>query len=268
MKSDFEQRKANRIEAYRRLAQQNESLSSNLYNRASSMASVIPFGQPILVGHHSERRDRNYRDKIHFTYGKAFNASNKSEYYEGKAQRLENNSAISSDDPEAIKKLKKELAQLETLQEVMKEANKIVKSKRAGYTEELKIKDLQKMFPNSTEAQIKSLLEPDFCGRTGYPDYRLTNNNANINRIRKRIEQLTKLNQDTTTEEEINGVRIVDSVEDNRLQLYFPGKPSEEVRKDLKRNGFHWSPSLGCWQRFRSHYAKREAISIINNIQN
>ena len=23
--------------------------------------SVIPFGQPILIGHHSEKRDRNYR---------------------------------------------------------------------------------------------------------------------------------------------------------------------------------------------------------------
>lgn len=34
------------------------------YNAASKMAEVIPFGQPILVGHHSERRDRNYRSKI------------------------------------------------------------------------------------------------------------------------------------------------------------------------------------------------------------
>jgi hypothetical protein len=32
--------------------------------QAQGMASGIPFGQPILVGHHSEKRDRNYRERI------------------------------------------------------------------------------------------------------------------------------------------------------------------------------------------------------------
>ncbi len=31
---------------------------------ASRMMDGIPFGQPILVGHHSERRDRRYRERI------------------------------------------------------------------------------------------------------------------------------------------------------------------------------------------------------------
>ena len=38
------------------------------------MASVIPFGQPILVGHHSERRDRSYRDRIRSTEDRAVDA--------------------------------------------------------------------------------------------------------------------------------------------------------------------------------------------------
>jgi Domain of unknown function (DUF3560) len=29
------------------------------------MASVIPFGQPILVGHYSEKSDRRHRSRIH-----------------------------------------------------------------------------------------------------------------------------------------------------------------------------------------------------------
>src|SRR5713226_1456384 len=37
--------------------------SERLYNHAHEMASVIPFGQPILVGHHSEKRDRRYRER-------------------------------------------------------------------------------------------------------------------------------------------------------------------------------------------------------------
>ena len=34
-----------------------------------------------------------------------------------------------------------------------------------------------------------------------------------------------------------------------RLQLIFDGKPKEEVRNILKKNGFRWSPHYGAWQR-------------------
>ncbi|MEE8059026.1 MAG: DUF3560 domain-containing protein [Pseudomonadales bacterium] len=44
--------------------------SQTVYKRAKDMAPVIPFGQPILVGHHSEHRDRRYRDRIHNTFVK------------------------------------------------------------------------------------------------------------------------------------------------------------------------------------------------------
>ena len=42
-----------------RLAQQ----SSAAIESGMGRLRAIPFGQPILVGHHSERRDRNYRRK-------------------------------------------------------------------------------------------------------------------------------------------------------------------------------------------------------------
>ena len=38
-----------------------------------------------------------------------------------------------------------------------------------------------------SEDEIKQLREPDFCGRVGYPSFELTNNNANIKRIRDRM---------------------------------------------------------------------------------
>jgi hypothetical protein len=267
MKSDFEERKTKRLEAYQRLAKKNNSLSNSLQKQADKMSSVIPFGQPILIGHHSERRDRNFRSKISLTYGKTIEASNKSEYYNEKIEHMENSQTISSDDPDAVIKLKEKLEHLMALEEKMKAVNKIVKSKRAGYTEELKLMDLKNIFHQETEENLKELFKPDFLGRVGYPDYKLTNNNGNISRIKKRIEYLSKLNQESTTEEMINGIKIVDSVEDNRLQLYFPDKPSEKVRKGLKDCGFHWSRSLGCWQRFRSSYAKRTAQELIKQIQ-
>ncbi len=47
----------------------------------------------------------------------------------------------------------------------------------------------------------------------------------------------------------LQGVNLVQNVEANRVQLIFPGKPSADVRAELKARGFRWSPSEGAWQR-------------------
>lgn len=48
---------------------------------------------------------------------------------------------------------------------------------------------------------------------------------------------------------EINGVRIVENYDLDRLQMFFDGKPNNETISKLKHNAFKWSPSNGCWQR-------------------
>jgi len=60
MKQDFEERREKRIETAQQRALKNETESNFLYKKAKEMASMIPLGQPILVGHHSEKGDRNY----------------------------------------------------------------------------------------------------------------------------------------------------------------------------------------------------------------
>jgi hypothetical protein len=75
-----------RVERSEVRAEKAEKKSDQLFDKAKEMASIIPFGQPILVGHHSEKRDRNYRDRIHNTFGKAFEEQEKAEYYSGKAE--------------------------------------------------------------------------------------------------------------------------------------------------------------------------------------
>ncbi|CAL1519136.1 DUF3560 domain-containing protein [Chitinophaga sp. MM2321] len=79
-------RAARRAENAERKAGRAEQHSDDLYRKAKDMAAVIPFGQPIHIGHHSEKRDRNYRDKIHNTFGKSFAEAEKAEHYNSKAE--------------------------------------------------------------------------------------------------------------------------------------------------------------------------------------
>ena len=76
---------ADRAERFEALAEKTHDKANQLHSDAERMASVIPFGQPILIGHHSERSDRNYRDRIHNKYGKAFETFDKAKEYEEKA---------------------------------------------------------------------------------------------------------------------------------------------------------------------------------------
>ena len=125
----YEEKRQARIERLEEQAKKATNTASSLHNKAKTMASAIPFGQPILVGHHSEKRDRNYRKRIHSTFGKAFEANDKAEHYKDRAEAAKNNTAISSDDPEATKKLKAKIEKAERLQTTMKAANRIVRSK-------------------------------------------------------------------------------------------------------------------------------------------
>lgn len=48
---------------------------------------------------------------------------------------------------------------------------------------------------------------------------------------------------------EFPGLQLVKNFDMDRVQLVFPGKPSEEERQILKGAAFKWAPSQGAWQR-------------------
>ncbi|ETZ19129.1 DUF3560 domain-containing protein [Pedobacter sp. V48] len=245
MKHNFHQRKENRIEHAENMASKKEAESDQLYLRSKEMASVIPMGQPILVGHHSEKRDRNYRDKIHNTMGRSAAASNKAAYYAEKAESIKENDAIFSDDPEALLKLEQKLATLKGTQDFMKAANKAVrKNDRDGF---LKLKF-------GTAEMWEELIKPGHGGK-GFPSYRLTNNNATIRSTEQRIAVLKAQEVRTAVDIVVNGVRIFENREVNRLQLLFDGKPAAEVITQLKQHGFRWCRSEVAWQRHISNNA-------------
>ncbi|WP_106427983.1 DUF3560 domain-containing protein [Methylobacterium radiotolerans] len=211
--------------------------ADNLHKKARSMAGVIPFGQPILIGHHSESRDRNYRKRIHSTFGKAFAEMDNAQHYASKAAAV-GTGGISSDDPDAIAKLSKELEAMEASQERMKAANKVIRTKKTPEEREAAL--IAQGFTAATAAEI---LTPDFCGRVGFPSYALSNNTANMRRVRLRIEELEKRKASADLERQGNGFKYREDVAENRVMFLFDVKPDEATRTLLKRHGFKWSPS-------------------------
>jgi len=253
--NEYEAKKQRKIDRFNELAEKNRQKSDSLYGGAKSIGDMIPFGQPILVGHHSEGRHRRDLKRIDNRMRGSIEADKKAQYYAGKAHAMETNTAIFSDDPEAVTKLKEKIEGCQKTQEVMKLANKLVKKmvKVGPPWKEEELEELNKI----TGSKIGSkLLEPDFCGRIGFAGYMLTNNNANINRMKKRLKEFEAKSQDETKSYMIGEVEIVENVEENRLQVIFPGKPPQEMRTKLKSHGFRWSPYNKAWQRHLNNAGK------------
>lgn len=241
------ERRRERLEAR---AEKARAESARLHQHSHALVEHIPMGQPVLVGHHSEKRHRRTLDRSWNALGKAVAASEKADRLEARAAAV-GSAGISSDDPDSIDKLKEKLAKLEDKQNRMREANKAVRKGDDARLRELGF---------TSDAMIAAFKAPDFMGRVGFAGYELTNNNANIRRIRERIAHLERRQAEAAKveaetgeaqreHEAPNGVRIVENFEANRLQIFFPGKPSDEIRTQLKQAGFRWSRWEGAWQR-------------------
>lgn len=254
-----EEKRQARIERLRNRAANARRESTEFFEKSSKMADVIPFGQPIHIGHYSERSDRRYRNKIHETMGKSVKAGEKAEYYEQKAKAAENNNSIYLGDDDAVERLEKKLADLEKKQETMKETNKIIRSKKLSEIEKYnKLIEL-----GYTEDGVRDVFTPNFIGEIGFPRYSITNNVANIRKVKEQLERAKQMKSTDDKEYTIGEVRIVENYEENRLQLFFPGKPEDDMRSKLKHNGFRWAPSNGCWQSYLNRSQIERAKSII-----
>jgi hypothetical protein len=173
---------------------------------------------------------------------------------------------IKVNDLDAAQQLQARIDEAETLQKRMSEANAAIrKHKKAGADAQVRaLVDL-----GFTEQRAYSLLTPDFAGRIGFPAFELSNNNANIRRMKARIEHVEAVASAKAEEIEGTNARYEDAPAANRVRLFYVGKPAESVRAVLKRHGFRWTPTLGCWQAFRnaSSLAKaREMAGIVETV--
>ena len=170
----YRERRLRRAERLREWSASNEVKSEQRGTAADEIMSHIPLGQPILVGHHSERRHRKDLARIQDGISAAVELGRKAEAQARAADEIEAQAAnaIYDDDPDAIERLSEKIMALETRREQMKAANA---DYRKAHRDELKA-----MSPYERGQAIP------------YPSYSLSNLGGNISRCRERLVRLQR----------------------------------------------------------------------------
>jgi hypothetical protein len=165
---------------------------------------------------------------------------------------------IRSADPDAVEKLRAELAEAEQHHAWAKVANGILRKHGTAARPHLEAVGLP-------EKMIASAL---VCDASGRPFGFFTNNsNARIVRIKDRIAALERMKARGTLERPTNlGVRVVENADAARIQLIFPGKPDDATRSALKGAGFRWAPSEGAWQRHLNNAGRYAAERVLQSL--
>ena len=205
---------------------------------AQSILDPIPFGQPILVGHHSEGPHRRALARADANMAKAVEESNLARHHTQKADGLARqlDRSIFSDDPDAIEQLRAKVAALETQRDEYKRLNAWWRKHGTmhacpGVTDEQAAK---------LDAEIPTRYSWE---RQPVPKWRLTNLGAEIRRARERIVDVERRQARTAGAEASGGVLI--EGDEVYVRVTFAEKPAREVLDALTAAGFQWG--AGSW---------------------
>ena len=170
----YRERRERRAERLREWAGKREARAQSDYERSRELADVIPFGQPVLVGHYSQRGHEAQLRKIDSAMRHSVENDRKAEDMRSRAENIEaqNRAAIYSDDPDAKERLIEKIARLEAQRDEMKRRNA---EYRKAHRDELK----------GLSAYQRDRALP-------HQGYEITNMTQNIGRLRKRLEQLDR----------------------------------------------------------------------------
>lgn len=104
-----------RAERRRSWAESRERKAETAADRAASIAQRFEGGQPILVGHHSERRARRDQERMHGAMSASVESTQMAQHHRAKAAGIERalDKSIFSDDADAIEQLGARIAEQE-----------------------------------------------------------------------------------------------------------------------------------------------------------
>lgn len=210
------------------------------FARSTDILAPIPPGQPILVGHHSEKSHRSHLEKADRAMREGFRqqeiARSHSSSHAG--------TAILGRDPEALDALREKLQGLEATRDRKKEVNTAYR--KGGW-------DLvRKVAPWFTEASIQNATDnmQHFSSQTApYESWELSNLGANIRRIKKRIATLEVQRAQDDRELMFKGGRYEEDMEGDRIRLHFDRRLTKAEYSWMRQHGFRFSRANQCFQR-------------------
>lgn len=170
----YRERREARAEKLRGWSASNAAKADGAHASVEQITSMIPFGQPILVGHHSEKRHRRDIARIDSGMRASVELNRKAGEQASRADEIDRQAAnaIYSDDPDAVERLTAKIAAMEGERERMKSANADF---RKANREALKGKT----------AYERSCAVP-------FPSYSITNLGGSISRAKARLAQLQR----------------------------------------------------------------------------
>lgn len=261
--NNYEQKQEERRERLLRAAERAAAASDAAFQRARGAVAGIPLGQPILVGHHSEKRHRAALARQDSGMRRGVELDKLAQRLRGEAFAV-GTAGISSDDPEAVEKLDDKAADLEARRELMKRANKIWKA--AGYATggpaALAAAVEAGELPTALVARAMTYIR--FVG-VPFPSYALQYIGARIRSAKARATQLQARAEAVTRAAIERGdgegprprtfgegertAAVVENLEDNRVELRFTYRLDTAEYKRVRSYGFLWSPTRKAFVR-------------------
>lgn len=255
MPQDYEDRVERRRERLENAAERARAESDRRHDAADDALRGIEPGQPILVGHHSEKVHRRAIKRHNVNMRKAIDAGKDAQELARRADAV-GTGGVSSDDPEAVTKLEQKRAGLIAAQERDKAINAAYRKRNVealgAFGLDLAALDTQVERAYSWEKQP-------------VPKWRLSNRNAEINRVTKRIAALRAVSATPERSETFGDVTVREDAEENRVCVTFP-KERADLRAVLKARGFKWSPTRIAWVRKRGPGVYEIAIHAVQSV--
>lgn len=215
---------------------------------ASAIAERIPLGQPILVGHHSERHARRDAERIRGGFQRAHEAHKLAEHHRQRADGLERalDRSIFSDDVDAVAQLEARIAERTARLERMKAINKAFRAAE-GENAAAKLTALVRA-GQATEDEAGEAVKLFFLcpwEKAPFPPYSINNLRADITRNQKRLEEVRARQQRTEAAESSPDSVTVDDLGNGYSRVTFAEKPNREMLDALRAAGYRWGQ--GSW---------------------
>lgn len=229
-----------RLEKRREWAAKREQRSSADFDRARSFTDGIPFGQPILVGHHSERRHRRALERSDNAMRSACDSADMAKHHETKAAGLADalDRSIFSDDPDALQALQAKVDAEEAECARKKAVNAAYRKGKGteGWGDALGLSRALQATLASNVGRYSWVTAP-------FEAYEFSNARNRIRQAKERMKSVTVRAARQELAEAAPGGVVIEGKE--WVRVTFADKPERSTIDALKGAGFRWGG--GSW---------------------